>query len=249
MAEKKRLDVALTERGLAPSREKAKLYIREKTVYLNGKSAEKAGQWICDDDIITLQRAAERYVSRGGLKLEKALAEFGIALDGLVCLDVGASTGGFTDCMLQHGAQKVWAVDVGHGQLAEGLQQDARVVSVENCNFRYATGAELPQKADFASVDVSFISLRLILPVLAEFLHENASAVCLVKPQFEAGRGHLGKNGVVKDARVHARVLTEVGEAATACGFAVLGQTASPILGQMGNTEFLLYLQKQEGFA
>ncbi len=243
MSDTMRLDVAIVQRGLAPSREKAHAYIKAGAVYLNGKEIKKAGHAVAEHDIIQVN-TQETYVSRGGYKLEKALAHFSLQLTDLTCLDVGASTGGFTDCMLQHGAKKVYAVDSGKDQLAQRFIADPRVISLEQTNFRYITEKELPEAPAFASVDVSFISLRLILPVLHRFLAQNGGAVCLIKPQFEAGRQDVGKKGVVKNPRVHERVIAEVIDCATQLGFSVSGLTFSPIRGPEGNIEYLLLLHK-----
>ncbi|MBR1704660.1 MAG: TlyA family RNA methyltransferase, partial [Clostridia bacterium] len=186
------------------------------------------------------------YVSRGGFKLEKAMQEFGLTLGGKVCMDIGASTGGFTDCMLQNGAVKVYSIDVGYGQLAWKLRTDERVVNLERTNFRYVTEAEVPEPVDFASVDVSFISLRIILPVLRERLRDGGQAVCLIKPQFEAGRENVGKKGVVRDPKVHEEVLRTITEFALENGFSLLGLTFSPIKGPEGNIEYLMYVEKAE---
>ncbi|MBQ5686003.1 MAG: TlyA family RNA methyltransferase, partial [Clostridia bacterium] len=186
------------------------------------------------------------YVSRGGFKLEKAMNEFGLTLEGKVCMDIGASTGGFTDCMLQNGAVKVYAIDVGYGQLVWKLRTDERVVNLERTNFRYVTEEQIPEPVDFASVDVSFISLRIILPVLRERLADGGQAVCLIKPQFEAGRENVGKKGVVRDKAVHRDVIETITTFALENGFTLLGLTFSPIKGPEGNIEYLMYLEKTE---
>ena len=244
MREKLRLDVAVQERGLAETREKAKALIMAGSVYVNGQKALKAGATVKEDDAIEVRGAQNPYVSRGGLKLEKAMTTFGLTLDGCVCMDIGASTGGFTDCMLAHGAVKVYAIDVGYGQLAWKLRCDPRVVNLERTNFRYVTREHVPEAIDFASVDVSFISLRLILPVLHGLLAEDGRAVCLIKPQFEAGRDNIGKKGVVRDRAVHTDVIRQITDFAASNGFAVLNVDYSPIKGPEGNIEYLMYLQR-----
>ena len=244
MQEKNRLDVALVERGLVPSRERGRALIMAGVVYVGGQKALKAGQTVKPDDVIEVRENVNPFVSRGGLKLQKAMREFPIRLADSVCIDVGASTGGFTDCMLQSGAKKVYAVDVGYGQLAWKLRTDPRVVNLERTNFRHCTAEQIPDAADFASVDVSFISLRIILPVLHTLLRDGGEAVCLVKPQFEAGRENVGKKGVVRDETVHETVVREIMHFAADAGFAVLGLTYSPIKGPEGNIEYLLHLRK-----
>lgn len=203
---KTRLDVALVEKGLAESREKAKAIIMSGIVYVNNQKSDKAGKDVNEDDIIEVRGKTLKYVSRGGLKLEKAMECFPISLDGKICMDVGASTGGFTDCMIMNGAVKVYSVDVGYGQLAWKLRTDERVVNLERTNFRYVTDEQIKDKIDFSSVDVSFISLKHILPNLNKFLKDDGSAVCLIKPQFEAGREKVGKKGVVSDPATHLEV-------------------------------------------
>lgn len=244
MEEKKRLDVRLVRMGLAPSREKAKEWIKTGQVKCSGRVCDKAGMLVGDDEIVEVLAEPLRYVSRGGLKLEKALQAFQICIEAQVCLDAGASTGGFTDCMLQHGAAKVYAVDVGHGQLAEKLQEDARVISMENTNVKELSPALLGQICDFASADLSFISLEKVLPAIAGCVKAGGQLVCLVKPQFEAGKDKVGKKGVVKDAKVHKQVLIKVTNFCEAIGLAVRHLTVSPILGQEGNREFLIHLMK-----
>ena len=246
MAAKKRLDVLLVERGLAETRQKAQATIMSGIVFVNGQRSDKAGLAVAEDAAVEVRGSTLRYVSRGGLKLEKAMKEFGLTLDGLVCADIGASTGGFTDCMLQNGAVKVYAVDVGYGQLDWKLRGDPRVVCLERTNARYLTHEQVPDELDFASVDVSFISLRLILPALNGLLKENAHATCLVKPQFEAGREKVGKKGVVRDPAVHREVLEQFLVNAHDSGFSVLGLTFSPIRGPEGNIEYLGYLVRGE---
>ena len=200
---KERLDVLLVQKGLAPSREKAKTMIMEGNVFVDHQREDKAGTFFDPSVNIEIHGNTLRYVSRGGLKLEKAMAQFGIVLDDKVCMDIGASTGGFTDCMLQNGASKVYAVDVGYGQFAWKLRQDPRVVCMEKTNIRYVTSEQIPEKIDFASVDVSFISLKKVLGPARELLQDDARMVCLIKPQFEAGREKVGKKGVVRDKAVH----------------------------------------------
>lgn len=221
MSDKMRLDVAVFERGLAETREKAKALIMAGSVYLNGQKALKGGAAVKDTDIIEVRGAVNPYVSRGGLKLHKAVQNFGLSLEGCVCMDIGASTGGFTDCMLSNGAAKVYAIDVGYGQLAWKLRCDERVVNMERTNFRYVTHEQIPEQVDFASVDVSFISLRKILPVMRELLRDGGRAVCLIKPQFEAGRENVGKKGVVRDRAVHESVVASITEFAVESGFNV----------------------------
>lgn len=250
MSEKKpkktRLDLAVLERGHTESREKAKALIMAGAVYVNGQKQLKAGTTVTEEDVIEVRGEKMPYVSRGGFKLEKAMQEFGLTLTGKVCADIGASTGGFTDCMLQNGAVKVYAIDVGYGQLAWKLRTDERVVNLERTNFRYITEQEIPEPVDFASVDVSFISLRIILPVLRERLREGGQAVCLIKPQFEAGRENVGKKGVVRDPHVHEEVIETITDFALNNGFSLLGLTFSPIKGPEGNIEYLMYVEKTE---
>ena len=246
MQEKNRLDAELLARGLVPSRERGRALIMAGVVYVGGQKALKAGQTVKPDDAIEVRENINPFVSRGGLKLQKAMQTFPIRLDDSVCIDVGASTGGFTDCMLQSGARKVYAVDVGYGQLAWKLRVDPRVVNLERTNFRYCTREQIPDEADFASVDVSFISLRIILPVLRTLLRDGGEAVCLIKPQFEAGRENVGKKGVVRDKAVHDAVVREITRFAADARFAVSGLTFSPVKGPEGNIEYLMYLRKSE---
>jgi 23S rRNA (cytidine1920-2'-O)/16S rRNA (cytidine1409-2'-O)-methyltransferase len=246
MSDKKRLDIALFERGFAESREKAKALIMSGIVYVNDQKEIKAGRDIKADDVIEVRGSTLKYVSRGGLKLEKAMDSFPISLDGAICMDIGASTGGFTDCMLQNGAIKVYSIDVGYGQLAWKLRSDDRVVNLERTNFRYVTREQIPDEIDFASVDVSFISLKLILPVMYELLKENGEAVCLIKPQFEAGRENVGKKGVVRDPAIHESVITTITQFANSQKFNVLGLEHSPVKGPEGNIEYLMHLRKCE---
>ena len=243
---KKRLDILVTERGLAESREKAKALIMAGDVYVDQQKADKPGDLYPEEAPIEVRGKGLKYVSRGGLKLEKAMAEFPISLSGLVCMDVGASTGGFTDCMLQNGAKKVYAVDVGYGQLAWSLRTDPRVVNLERTNARYLSQEQVPEPIDFFSVDVSFISLSLILPAVRPLLSENARAVCLIKPQFEAGREKVGKKGVVRDPAVHQEVIEKILSFALENGYSVLGLTFSPVKGPEGNIEYLAYLQRSD---
>lgn len=247
MSTKERLDVALVARGLAETRAKAQASIMSGIVYVNGQKVDKAGTPVAADAALEVRGHTLRYVSRGGLKLEKAMAEFPITLTDCICADIGASTGGFTDCMLQNGAQKVYAVDVGYGQLDWKLRGDPRVVCMERTNARYLTHEQIPQELDFASVDVSFISLGLILPALDGLLSPEGEAVCLVKPQFEAGREKVGKKGVVRDPAVHLEVLEAFLHHAKENHFTVLGITYSPIRGPEGNIEYLGYLRHGQG--
>ena len=241
---KKRLDVLLVERGLQESRQRAQAAIMSGEVFVAGQRVDKPGTAVAEDAQIEIRGGTLAYVSRGGLKLEKAMATFPIDLHGAVCADIGASTGGFTDCMLQNGAEKVYAVDVGYGQLAWKLRSDPRVICLERTNARYLTHEQVPDELDFASVDVSFISLKLILPPLNGLLKDGGHAACLVKPQFEAGREKVGKKGVVRDPDVHLEVLEHFLDHAKESGFTVLGLTYSPIRGPEGNIEYLGYLEK-----
>lgn len=243
---KKRLDVLLVEQGYAASREKAKAIIMAGSVFVNGGREDKAGAAFDPEKIRSLEvkGAALPYVSRGGLKLEKALQVFPLDMRGKVCMDIGASTGGFTDCMLQNGAEKVYAVDVGHGQLAWQLRNDKRVVCMERTNFRHMTREDISGDIDFASCDVSFISLTKILLPARNLLGEAGEMVCLIKPQFEAGREKVGKKGVVRDGAVHREVIGKVADHAADIGFRIGGLSFSPIRGPEGNIEYLLYLQK-----
>lgn len=242
---KVRLDVLLVDRGLFPSREKAKTAVMAGEVYVNGSREDKPGTGF-DPDKVQIDVRTKRlpYVSRGGLKLEKALKIFAPDLAGAVCLDIGASTGGFTDCMLQHGAAKVYAVDVGYGQLDWKLRNDPRVICLEKTNFRYVTKADIPEPIDFASCDVAFISLKKMLPPARELLKDGAFMVCLIKPQFEAGRDKVGKKGVVRDPAVHEDVVRDILAFSQENGFCVRNLSYSPIRGPEGNIEYLVYLQK-----
>lgn len=245
---KKRLDVAVVELGLAESRQKAQALIMAGEVFVNGQKQLKAGAPAGEDDRVEVRsKNPLRYVSRGGLKLEKAMSLWPIALEGNVCADIGASTGGFTDCMLQNGASLVYAVDVGYNQLDWRLRTHPKVVCMERTNARYLTKEQIPETLDFFSVDVSFISLRLILPTLRLLLKEAGQGVCLVKPQFEAGKEKVGKKGVVRDPSVHLEVLEHFLEHAAQAGFSVKDITFSPIKGPEGNIEYLGYLQAGEG--
>lgn len=244
---KKRLDVLLFERGLAESRQKAQAIIMAGQVYVSGQKVDKAGAPTAEDASIEVRGGGLKYVSRGGLKLEKAMESWPITLTGAFCADIGASTGGFTDCMLQNGAAKVYAVDVGYGQFAWKLRSDERVVCLERTNARYLTHQEVPDELDFASVDVSFISLNLILPALRGLMKPQAQAVCLIKPQFEAGRDKVGKKGVVRDKGVHLEVLEHFLEHAAGADFSVRGLTYSPIRGPEGNIEYLGWLSAGAG--
>ncbi len=236
---KKRLDVAMTEQGLTESRQKAQALIMAGEVYVNGQRIDKAGSPVKEEDHIEVRGRQLRYVSRGGLKLEKALACWPLHLEGAVCADIGASKGGFTDCMLQNGAKKVYAVDVGRNQLDWSLRKHPQVICMERTNARYLTAEHIPEALDFFSVDVSFISLNLILPPLRVLVKEGSQGVCLVKPQFEAGKEKVGKKGVVRDPLVHKEVLEQFLSHASSAGFSVKDLTFSPIKGPEGNIEYL----------
>ncbi len=239
-----RLDTAVFGRGFAESREKAKAYIMAGVVYVNNQKADKPGMTIKPDDILEVRDNPLKYVSRGGLKLEKAIDSFGIKLDNMICADIGASTGGFTDCMLQNGAEKVYAIDVGYGQLAWKLRTDKRVINLERTNFRYVTQKEIPDLLDFASVDVSFISLSIIIPALYPLLKRGGRAVCLIKPQFEAGKEKVGKKGVVRDPAVHKEVIEKILDVMKTNNLSVLGLDFSPVKGPEGNIEYLIFVEK-----
>lgn len=239
-----RLDQYLCDHNMVQSRERAKALIMAGLVYINGDKADKAGMPVKEHDTVELRGQDIKYVSRGGLKLEKAFASFPLCLENKVCMDIGASTGGFTDCMLQNGACKVYCVDVGYGQLAWKLRCDERVVNLERTNIRYLTEEKVPDKIEFFSVDVSFISLKHIFPVAARLTGANASGVCLVKPQFEAGREKVGKKGVVHEASTHREVIVNAIEFAKQSRFTPAGLSFSPIKGPEGNIEFLLYVTK-----
>lgn len=242
---KERLDVLLVNGGFAPSREKAKVIIMSGKVFVNGQREDKAGSTFDPEKItIEVKGSTLRYVSRGGLKLEKALNEFPLTVEGKTCMDIGASTGGFTDCMLQNGAKKVYSVDVGHGQLDWKLRNDERVVCMEKTNFRYMQPQDIDDVLDFASVDVSFISLTKILLPARRLLSARGEMVCLIKPQFEAGRDKVGKKGVVRDKKVHEEVIRKILVFAKMVGFHVLELAFSPIKGPEGNIEYLIYIRK-----
>ncbi len=241
---KERLDVLLVNRGLASSREKAKAVIMSGIVYVDGQKEDKAGAAFEETAAIEVRGSTLKYVSRGGLKLEKAMNVFGVDVKDKICMDVGASTGGFTDCMLQNGAAKVYAVDVGHGQLDWKLRNDSRVVCMEKTNIRYVTPDDVADGIGFASIDVSFISLTKVLGPVRELLDDGGRVVCLIKPQFEAGREKVGKKGVVREKSTHLEVIRMVMDHAAANGYAVLALDFSPIRGPEGNIEYLLYLEK-----
>ncbi len=243
---KERLDVLLVNRGLAPSREKAKAMIMEGNVFVENQREDKAGSSFDVNANIEIKGNTLKYVSRGGLKLEKAMTHFGIELTDKICMDIGASTGGFTDCMLQNGAKKVYAVDVGYGQFAWKLRQDERVVCMEKTNIRYVTPEDIADRLDFASVDVSFISLTKVLEPARNLLQDDGEMVCLIKPQFEAGREKVGKKGVVREKSVHEEVICKVIDYAVSIGFVVLNLEYSPIKGPEGNIEYLVYIKKAE---
>ncbi|MFG6358433.1 MAG: TlyA family RNA methyltransferase [Acetatifactor sp.] len=242
---KERLDVILVGQGYATSREKAKAIIMSGNVYVNGEKEDKAGSMFELEGMrLEVRGAGQKYVSRGGLKLEKAVERWDLSLEGLTCMDIGASTGGFTDCMLQNGAVKVYAVDVGPGQLDWKLRTDPRVVCMEKTNFRYMTPGDIPEKLDFVSVDVSFISLTKILLPARNLLRDGGEMVCLIKPQFEAGREKVGKKGVVRDAAIHREVICKIVDFADSIGFSVLHLEYSPITGSKGNIEYLIHIRK-----
>lgn len=243
---KERLDVLLVKRNLAPSREKAKAMIMAGNVFVDNQREDKAGAAFEDSVAIEVHGNTLKYVSRGGLKLEKAVEQFGLDLSGKFCMDIGASTGGFTDCMLQNGAAKVYAVDVGYGQFAWKLRQDERVVCMEKTNIRYVTPGDIGDLLDFASVDVSFISLTKVLGPAKELLKDGAEMVCLIKPQFEAGKEKVGKKGVVRDPKVHLEVVERIISFAAENGFSVLHLEYSPIKGPEGNIEYLIHIRKNE---
>ncbi len=241
---KERLDVILVNRNLAKSREYAKAVIMAGDVFVNGQREDKAGTMFDVNVPIEVRGQQLKYVSRGGLKLEKAMTNFGLKLDGLVCMDVGSSTGGFTDCMLQNGAIRVYAIDVGHGQLDWKLRNDERVVCMEKTNIKFVTHEHIPEKIDFSSIDVSFISLTKVLIPVRNLLKDGGRVACLIKPQFEAGREKVGKKGVVRDKEVHIEVIDKVIAFAKENGFKILNLEFSPIKGPEGNIEYLLYIQK-----
>lgn len=241
---KERLDVMLVKRNLADSREKAKAVIMSGCVFVNGEREDKAGSTFPQDVHIEVKGSQLPYVSRGGLKLEKALANFDVDVKGKVCTDVGASTGGFTDCMLQNGAVKVFAIDVGRGQLDWKLRNDPRVVCMEKTNIRYVTPQDIGEKVDFSSIDVSFISLTKVLPAVRDYLSDEGEIAALIKPQFEAGREKVGKKGVVRDKDTHREVIKKIKDFAMSIGFDVCGLEYSPIKGPEGNIEYLIHLKK-----
>ena len=243
---KQRLDVLLVEKGLAPSREKAKAIIMAGIVYVDGNKEDKAGTTFPVNAVIEIKGKTLPYVSRGGLKLEKAMQKFPITLSGKVCMDVGSSTGGFTDCMLENGATKVYAIDVGHGQLAWKLRNDERVVCMEKTNIRYVVPEDIDELAAFSSIDVSFISLTKVLLPVKNLLTEDGQVVCLIKPQFEAGREKVGKKGVVRDRDVHEEVIRMVMDYASSIDFYPLALDFSPVKGPEGNIEYLLFLSKNK---
>ena len=246
---KERLDVLLVQKGFAASREKAKAIIMAGQVYVDGQKEDKAGSMFKEEALIEVRGRTRKYVSRRGLKLEKAMSHFDISLEGKVCMDVGASTGGFTDCMLQNGGVKVYAVDVGHGQLDWKLRNDPRVVCIEKTNIRYVTREHIQELVEFSSIDVSFISLTKVLLPVRELLTEDGEIACLIKPQFEAGREKVGKKGVVRDPKVHEEVIEMVISYASGIGFEIKNLEFSPIKGPEGNIEYLLHLKKrEEGF-
>ena len=244
--EKERLDVLLVQLGLANSRELAKAYIMAGNEYVDGQKEDKAGSKVAVNANIEVKGSQMKYVSRGGYKLEKAINEFGVQLEGKICLDIGASTGGFTDCMLQNGASKVYAIDVGYGQFAWKLRNDERVVCLEKTNVRYVTHEQVPDEGDFASIDVSFISLTKVLPAVLGVLGANGQLVCLIKPQFEAGREKVGKKGVVRDINVHREVIEMIVNYVRAQNLGILALDFSPIKGPEGNIEYLIYLDKSQ---
>ena len=241
---KERLDVLLVKRNLAESREKAKAIIMSGNVFVDGVREDKAGTSFPDTVNIEVKGSTLKYVSRGGLKLEKAIEQYGVSVDGKVCMDIGSSTGGFTDCMLQNGAVKVYSVDVGTNQLAWKLRQDERVVSMEKTNIRYLTPDQIDDRIQFASIDVSFISLTKVLGPARELLTEDGEIVCLIKPQFEAGREKVGKKGVVREPKTHIEVIESILAFARSIGFGIKDLSFSPIRGPEGNIEFLLYLSQ-----
>ena len=244
MIEKERLDILLVKKNIAKSRELAKAYIMAGSVYVDGVKEEKAGTKVAITADIVLKQKQMKYVSRGGYKLEKAITEFQIDLKDCICMDIGASTGGFTDCMLQNGAKKVYAIDVGYGQFDWKLRNDSRVVCMEKTNVRYITNDDVAEQSDFASIDVSFISLTKVLPAVFAVLKQKAKLVCLIKPQFEAGREKVAKKGVVKDKNVHKEVILKIIDYVLEQNIAVHNISYSPIKGPEGNIKYLIYLQK-----
>lgn len=247
MKNKKRLDVLLTEQGLAETRTKAQAVIMSGEVYVDGQKADKPGALFEDTVSIEVRGSVCPYVSRGGLKLEKALRDFGVDPTGFVCSDSGASTGGFTDCLLQKGAKKVFAIDVGYGQLAWKVRNDPRVVCMERTNIRYVTPQDLGEPLDLSVVDVSFISLKIVLPAICALLKPTGQILCLIKPQFEAGKEKVGKKGVVRDPKIHQEVLENFVQLAESLNLAIRGLTFSPVKGPEGNIEFLGHLSMEAG--
>lgn len=243
---KKRLDVLIYEKGLCESREKAKAIIMAGQVYVDNQKADKCGTQYDEKVKLEVRGDTLKYVSRGGLKLEKAMNNFDLDLNGKITMDIGASTGGFTDCMLQNGAKKVYSIDVGYGQLAWKLRSDERVVNLERTNFRNVKEEQVPDKIDFFSIDVSFISLKLLLPVARNLLAENGEAVCLIKPQFEAGRENVGKKGVVRDPKIHEMVVEDIRSFCLQNGYSVINLDFSPVKGPEGNIEYLIHIRKSD---
>jgi 23S rRNA (cytidine1920-2'-O)/16S rRNA (cytidine1409-2'-O)-methyltransferase len=243
---KERLDVILVKRNLIESREKAKAVIMSGNVFVDGQREDKAGSMFLDSVTIEVRGVQSKYVSRGGFKLEKAVEQYGVSLEGRICMDVGSSTGGFTDCMLQNGANKVYAVDVGTNQLAWKLRQDERVISMEKTNIRYLEPDQIPDSIEFISIDVAFISLTKVLQPVRELLKDQGEVVCLIKPQFEAGREKVGKKGVVREPEVHTEVIEKIICYAVSLGFRILNLDYSPIKGPEGNIEYLLHIQKSQ---
>lgn len=246
MQNKERLDLLLVNKNLAQSREKAKALIMSGKVYVDNQKADKAGTLYKEDSKIEVRKDEIEFVSRGGLKLNKAISSFNIDLKDKIAMDIGASTGGFTDCMLQNGAKKVYSVDVGYGQLAWKLRNDERVVNLERTNIRYIDEGLILEKLDFVSIDVSFISLKLVLPVAKKLMKDLAKGVCLIKPQFEAGRDKIGKNGVVRDKKTHEEVIKNVFDFTKNLGFKILDLDFSPVKGPKGNIEYLMHVEKME---
>ncbi len=246
MSDKKRLDIMVCEAGFAESREKAKALIMSGIIYVDNQKSDKPGTTYPSTVKLEMRGKKLRYVSRGGLKLEKAMKSFPITLTDYITMDIGSSTGGFTDCMLQNGAKKVYSIDVGKGQLDWKLRNDGRVVVLESTNARYLSHEIVPDEIDFFSVDVSFISLELILPAARTVMKDGATAVCLIKPQFEAGRGNVGKKGVVRDKKVHVDVIRKIYDFCLNNGFDVLGLDYSPVKGPEGNIEYLIYIRKSD---
>lgn len=243
---KKRLDVLLYEKGFCDSREKAKAIIMSGVVFADNQKADKCGVQYDENIKLEIRGNTLKYVSRGGLKLEKAIDKFNLNLRGKVTMDIGASTGGFTDCMLQNGAAKVYSIDVGYGQLSWKLRSDNRVVNLERTNFRNITQEQIPDKIDFFSIDVSFISIKLLLPIARDFLAEGGEAVCLIKPQFEAGRENVGKKGVVRNPLIHLEVVNTIVDFCLGNGYSVINLDFSPIKGPEGNIEYLIHIKKSD---